>query len=906
MRVALGTCAFGLIAVAHGAAVPERTVPKPQQAALEAIANLEARGKIDPIEATFDRTAVRRAVRLIDRLPRDRGAPIASALVQVSAIAARLTAPRALALFGQLTVNDDWFARHGPPAAQTDVTDDDGVVYRYFPGSAFEFHPLANFAALNGAATSKHSAATRKLASALIARGVPETGGAVVWEYYFDYAGGQAPWLSGFSQAVAAQAFARAAALLPAEAPQLLAEANAAYRAIPGRLDQHLSLGPWIKLYSFNHDVVLNAQLQTVISLASYAAASSNRQAASLSKSLRDAAAKALPLFEAGAWSYYALPNDLSPLDYQEYVVELLQTLAKSDPRFSSAASRFASYQTQPPRFELANAGPGAVEFWVSKPSSVRVSALGGVQQLSVAGGWHVVSWDPGHAGVFPVRLEATDWAGNSTSAEALPIVRVAPPPKRARRARTPQAVVVHDTSDLPPLVVGAGLDTPEEAALAQNDGFEAVRMTLVWPAGASTPDPGAIEALDRLPAGTNLVLELDASSLPPDAPGRAALASYAAAVASQVPALHDLILGPAPTAGTASAYEIALAAVYDAVKQAAPTVRVDAEIAGTQTPGNALAAVATAYRASGRTEPLMDELAFQPAPAAGLHLWTLASLSQLITAFNAGFADTAQAGAPLRVIIDDMAFSSAIPQQKIALYPSASAGAGLDENSQAAAYTAALGSVSCQPSVDELLLDQLVDNGTLGGQAGLYYLDGSPKTSLQPVLQAVEAAQGSSRGCAPASSGSNSAGGSTSLPTSTEPNTSPPTPAPAPSPSPAPTPAPTPPPTPAPSPHSTKPSVALATPGALVFPDSISTTTPPSVHLGCTAACLYLITLQRSSDGVPVLATRGALSGGSYATVKLPHVRIPSGSYHFSVWLVAQVNPERVSVERSPTVPAN
>jgi hypothetical protein len=56
-------------------------------------------------------------------------------------------------------------------------------------------------------------------------------------------------------------------------------------------------------------------------------------------------------------------------------------------------------------------------------------------------------------------------------------------------------------------------------------DGFRAVRMTLVWPAGASTPDPGAITALNRLPTGMNLVLDLYASPLPVDDAGRALLA---------------------------------------------------------------------------------------------------------------------------------------------------------------------------------------------------------------------------------------------------------------------------------------------------------------------------------------------------------------------------------------------
>src|ERR1700733_7664692 len=46
-RVALGPCSSGLIAGAPGAAVPARTKPEPQAAALKAIARLETSGKID-------------------------------------------------------------------------------------------------------------------------------------------------------------------------------------------------------------------------------------------------------------------------------------------------------------------------------------------------------------------------------------------------------------------------------------------------------------------------------------------------------------------------------------------------------------------------------------------------------------------------------------------------------------------------------------------------------------------------------------------------------------------------------------------------------------------------------------------------------------------------------------------
>ncbi len=888
--VALAVC--GIVALAVGPAPAARRPPSAERVALAAITRLAGSGQLDAAEAGADRSAVARAARLADLLPPARAAPVASALAQVAAVAARLTAPRALALFGQLTVNDDWFARRGPPPAQTDVTDAEGVVYRYFPGAAFEFHPLANFTALNGDATSKNVAATTALAAALVARGIPADGG-IGWEYYFDFAGGRAPWLSGFVQAVAAQAFARAARLLPDETSELMAEADAAYRTIPHGLLQYPSAGPWIRLYGFNHDVVLNAQLQTAISLASYATTSGNAQAGALATSMRDAAARALPRFDTGYWTYYSLAGDPSPLSYQTYVVQLLQTLARTDPRFAAAATRVAAYQTQPPQFRLAPGGVGEVEFWVSKPSSVRVSALGSVQRLAVDGGWHVVAWDPGHAGVYPVRLSATDWAGNSASGVALPIVRVVPPPPAPkRRPATRHAPVARAASALPPLLVGAGLDTPDQATLAGSDGFGAVRMTLVWPAGASTPSPGAIAALDRLPPHANLVLELYASPLPTDAPGRAALAAYAAAVAGQVPTLHDLILGPPPTGASAAADEAALAAVYDAVHQASPAVRVDGALAGNPAPGPTLAGLAAAYRASGRTAPLMDGLAFTPAPVGGAG-WTVAGVPALVAALGSAFAGTAQAGSTLPLIVDDVAFASLIPQAKLALYPSSPAvTSGLAEAAQAAAYGSALAAAGCQPTVVAVILDRLVDSPAPGGQSGLYYADGTPKTSLAAVLQAVAERQGSDRGCAsspppaPAprpAAGATSPGGAPTAP--------PATPAPAPAP---------PPPTPSPPPSS-----SLAAPGALVFPASITTAGGPSVRVGCTRACLYLVTLQRGSDGAPVLATRGALGPGAHAAVTLPRRRIAAGSYRFAVWLVPEDEPDSLQVVRSPLLSA-
>ena len=190
----------------------------------------------------------------------------------------------------------------------------DGVVYRYFGGHCFRFHPLANFGVLNARATSGDVEGTQELADALVARGVYQQGGGIGWEYDFPFSGGKAPWLSGMAQAVAAQAFSRAATTVPEEATTYMNEATAAFRVIPKRLMTSVAAGPWIRLYAFSSLTVLNAQLQATISLQAYAAASEDPQAQALAARMQNAAAASLARFDTGYWSYYALPREPSPI----------------------------------------------------------------------------------------------------------------------------------------------------------------------------------------------------------------------------------------------------------------------------------------------------------------------------------------------------------------------------------------------------------------------------------------------------------------------------------------------------------------------------------------------------------------------------------------------------------------
>ena len=584
--------AAAVVALAFAGAAPAASVTSLERAALAKL----ARAPVSAETKTSARTEIARAAHLIRTLPNGRSYHILVALQEVASFHDALTQPRALALYGALKANDDYFTKHWAPADSTDIVGADGVVYRYFGGHCFRFHPLANFGVLNARATSGDVEGTQELADALIARGVYQQGGGIGWEYDFAFSGGKAPWLSGMAQAVAAQAFARAATTVPENESAYMSEATAAFRVIPRRLMTSVAAGPWIRLYAFSSLTVLNAQLQATISLAAYATASGDTQAQTLASRMQNAAAASLGRFDTGYWSYYALPREPSPPDYHHYVVQLLTKLKTADPRFADAATRFAAYEKEPPAFQLANGGVGQVRFWLSKPATVSaVTAAGPTKRLPLLGGWHTLTWQPKRAGVYPVHITATDWNGHTFAIDAPPIVRVGP------GAFNPVKPSTDDDSGTAPLVV-------------------ANRTSLAWPDGATAPDPAVVASLAALPAP--FLLEFDA--LTPVTP---AFAQYATSLAQQLPNLTYLTIGPPPTTVTAAQYAATVSSVRDAVHAVLPAVAVGMTIDGAVTPKQTVAAL-------GKAAAVADVLAFRAASTAATGAWTQPNVTLLTNAF--------------------------------------------------------------------------------------------------------------------------------------------------------------------------------------------------------------------------------------------------------------------------------
>jgi hypothetical protein len=702
--------ALALLVVTGATAAPP---PVPgERTALAAVKHAVKAGRLSRADAKADRAEIARAVHLARVLPAGRRIHVEVALEQIGALGRNLTNPRTVALFGQLRANDDYFASHGAPPNGTDITDADGIVYRYFPGRCFEFHPLANVSALNARVVAKDVAGAERLAAALVARGVPRSGGRIVWEYYFPF-GGRPPWVSGMAQSVAAQAFARAASLLPDESTSMLQEATAAFRAVP-RLTTNLAAGPWIRLYSFSANPVLNAQLQSVLSLETYANATGDSTAATLAARMEQAAAATVSRFDTGYWTYYSLAGEPSPLSYQKYVVQLLHKLAPADPRFAQAAARFGTYLRQPPAFKLATAPAGALRFWLSKPASVTASTPAGRSvRLNLDAGWHTFSWgEPKRAGFYPITVAAVDYAGNRASFSALPIVRV---PSSSHSSAGVRRSSGAGPVAPPAFTAGVGIEDPSQAALAGSLGLRLVRLTVEWQPGQTAPDPAVVASLQALPSGAQLVLDLNASQLPTDDAGRAALARYAASLAQQAPALHDLVLTPAPSLDTASTYADALAAVRAAVAAVRTDVAVGPLFDGSSAPQRTAVALTQELAHDGARIDLVN---FQPAAVPGPSAWAVGDLDRLESAFAKGLGT-----APL-VLLDAVAIPTT---------DAASAAA------QASAYATAIEEASCSPNVSGLMLDRLVDDSAPTDPAtGLYDASGNAKPSATAVQGAI------------------------------------------------------------------------------------------------------------------------------------------------------------------------
>jgi hypothetical protein len=268
----------------------------------------------------------------------------------------------------------------------------------------------------------------------------------------------------------------------------------------------------------------------------------------------------------------------------------------------------------------------------------------------------------------------------------------------------------------------------------------------------------------------------------PTTAAARGQFASYAAALARALPDVHDITVGNEPNLNlfwmpqfaadgsdaAAASYLALLAESYDALKAVSEDVNViggslsargsDDPAAARQThsPTTFIRDLGAAYRASGRTDPVMDMFSLHPYPenssippdfqhprstAIGL-----ADYDKLVALLGEAFDGTGQPGSSLPIVYGEYGLQTTIPSDKSAAYSGTEPATTkpIDEESQAAAYAAAIRMAACRPTVRMLLFFHVSDEPELERlQTGVYHADDTPKTGLERVASEARAAGG-------------------------------------------------------------------------------------------------------------------------------------------------------------------
>lgn len=329
-----------------------------------------------------------------------------------------------------------------------------------------------------------------------------------------------------------------------------------------------------------------------------------------------------------------------------------------------------------------------------------------------------------------------------------------------------------------------------QRVGLASRAGLNMLDITTFWTPGMSQPDPGELSILRSVAAASNrrqirLLLTVFAAR-PRYAPLSDAqqeeYAAFTAKLARALPTVRDFAVWNEPNlngfwlyqfdeAGkdvAAAAYTSLLARSYDALKAFSPQIRVyGGSLAPrgadnpkaprhTQSPTAFIRNMGTAYRASGRTKPIMDVFAIHPylersaLPPSTEHptgtAIGIADYDKLVGLLGEAFDGTAQKGSKLPVAYTEFGVQTKIPESAQGPYTNLQSPLGqdaVDEATQGRYYREALELAACQPTVIALLVFHLIDEPDLNRwQSGPYHVDLMPKTSLGAIEDAASKAR--------------------------------------------------------------------------------------------------------------------------------------------------------------------
>jgi hypothetical protein len=409
------------------------------------------------------RAALAGARRATARLTGARRAEEAAVLGVVRSLAAdmRLSPSRMPALFLDLRRNTrTWTQASFPAATERRTFGRDPAVFQYVPGRGMQLHPLASWGRINWRLrrcleTRGRHCAERRLRREVdrMARLAAQRGGFVAWEYYYAWAQGSPPWMSGMTQATAVQALSRAArALRRPRYARLARHALGAFETPPPTgVAVPVPGGARYVMYSFAPTLrILNGELQAVNGLRDAAVLGHSARAAALFRRGNRAARAAIPGFDTGAWSLYSSAGGESTLPYHQLTTTILGELCRriGGPVYCGARHRFWRYEHEPPRIGIAPLQDlwarrlAPLRFTLSKGSTVRVRVYGprGVvlaRDLRLARGGHSLTWEPPSRGRFRVRVSARGPEGRlGVSGRTVRVALPKPKPKHKPRRR--------------------------------------------------------------------------------------------------------------------------------------------------------------------------------------------------------------------------------------------------------------------------------------------------------------------------------------------------------------------------------------------------------------------------------------------------------------------------------------
>lgn len=219
---------------------------------------------------------------------------------------------------------------------------------------------------------------------------------------------------------------------------------------------------------------------------------------------------------------------------------------------------------------------------------------------------------------------------------------------------------------------------------------------------------------------------------------------------------------------------EEAMAACYDALKSVDPGIDViafgvsprgnddfDAVSNVSHSPIRFLEEVGEAYRKSGRTKPIADDVSIHcypnlntDAPSVG-YVWPKVGCVNLDRfkqawwdAFHGTgqplFRETAQSGGPfVRIFVDEVGYQARIAPDKTSLYSGSENVPVVDEQTQASYYSQLIALMACDPDVALLNFFHAVDESSLQAwQSGLVLPDFTHRASYAAVKEAIGANQ--------------------------------------------------------------------------------------------------------------------------------------------------------------------